>query len=112
MVKHEKQDWAQFEKVIVFDGVCNFCNVFVDFIMGHDPQGKFKFGTLQSGQGQEILTRLGLDTKDFENIFTFGTGAGVYQIYCSFENCQMSHRSLATPDNISVGSSTDSRPAL
>ena len=74
MVKYEKHDWAQFEKIIVFDGVCNFCNVFVDFVIGHDPQGKFKFGTLQSGQGQEILTRLGLDTEDFETFLLLEQG--------------------------------------
>ncbi|UCE63757.1 MAG: thiol-disulfide oxidoreductase DCC family protein [Nitrospirota bacterium] len=73
-VKQEKHDWAQLEKVIVFDGVCNFCNAFVDFVIGHDPQGKFKFGTLQSGPGQEVLIRLGLHTEDFETFLLLEQG--------------------------------------
>jgi predicted DCC family thiol-disulfide oxidoreductase YuxK len=83
LVKQEKPDWAKFEKVIVFDGVCNFCNAFVDFVIRHDPWKKFKFGTLQSGQAQEILKRLELQTEDFETFlfleqgqpFTKSTGA-------------------------------------
>jgi predicted DCC family thiol-disulfide oxidoreductase YuxK len=57
--------WARHERVIVFDGVCNWCNVWVNFVIAHDPHGKFKFGTLQSDQGQQILETLQLSTKDF-----------------------------------------------
>lgn len=82
-VNQDNHYWAGFEKVIVFDGVCNFCNAFVDFVIRHDPQGKFKFGTLQSGPAQAILHRLGLSAEDFETflflekgqIFTKSTAA-------------------------------------
>jgi predicted DCC family thiol-disulfide oxidoreductase YuxK len=82
-VKQEKHHWAQFEKVIVFDGVCNFCNATVDFVIRHDPEGKFKFGTLQSDPAQAILRRLGFQTEDFEtfllleeeHVFTKSTAA-------------------------------------
>jgi len=57
--------WARHERVIVFDGVCNWCNAWVNFVIAHDPHGKFKFGTLQSDQGQQILKTLQLSTKDF-----------------------------------------------
>ncbi|MFZ1503779.1 MAG: DCC1-like thiol-disulfide oxidoreductase family protein, partial [Nitrospira sp.] len=57
--------WARHERVIVFDGVCNWCNAWVNFVIAHDPHGKFKFGTLQSDQGQQILETLQLSTKDF-----------------------------------------------
>ena len=67
-------DWSQFEKVIVFDGVCNFCNATVDFVMRHDPQGKFKFGTLQSEPAQKILSRWGLHTEDFETFLLLEEG--------------------------------------
>jgi predicted DCC family thiol-disulfide oxidoreductase YuxK len=57
--------WARYERVIVFDGVCNWCNAWVNFIIDHDPHGKFKFGTLQSDQAQQILKALQLPTEDF-----------------------------------------------
>jgi len=76
-------DWGQYEKVIVFDGVCNFCNAFVNFVLKRDSRGLFKFGTLQSQPAQDILTQLHLSTQDYEtflllehgNVFTKSTAA-------------------------------------
>ena len=34
--------------IIFFDGVCNLCNGFVQFIIRHDKRGIFKFASLQS----------------------------------------------------------------
>jgi len=59
-------EWDKYERVIVFDGVCNFCNRFVNFVMYRDSSQKFKFGTLQSDTAQLLLTKLQLPTEDFE----------------------------------------------
>ena len=48
-------EWNIHERVIVFDGVCNLCNSFVNFVMDRDPHDLFKFGTLQSNPAQIIL---------------------------------------------------------
>lgn len=56
------------EKVILFDGVCNLCNSSVNFIIDHDTQNKFKFASLQSDAGQELLNKFNLNTKDFDSI--------------------------------------------
>lgn len=79
----QSHEWGQYEHVIVFDGICNFCNAFVNFVMERDPQGVFKFGTLQSPPAQQILTQLHLSNRDFEtflllengNVFTKSTAA-------------------------------------
>jgi predicted DCC family thiol-disulfide oxidoreductase YuxK len=42
--------------VLLFDGVCNLCNSSVQFIINHDPQGRFRFAALQSEFGQKQLT--------------------------------------------------------
>lgn len=39
--------------VILFDGVCNLCNTFVDFVIRRDPEGVYRFASLQSALGQE-----------------------------------------------------------
>lgn len=39
--------------IILFDGVCNLCNGFVDFIILRDPMGIYRFASLQSELGQE-----------------------------------------------------------
>jgi predicted DCC family thiol-disulfide oxidoreductase YuxK len=45
---------------ILFDGVCNLCNGFVQFIIRHDPEGRFRFAALQSEAGQRLLAAQGM----------------------------------------------------
>lgn len=40
---------------ILFDGVCNLCNGFVNFVIDRDPGAKFKFGSLQSPEAAALL---------------------------------------------------------
>ncbi len=40
--------------IILFDGVCNFCNGAVNFIIRHDSEKKFRFAPLQSEIGQQL----------------------------------------------------------
>jgi len=46
--------------IVLFDGVCNFCNGAVNFIIRHDPDGKFKFAALQSTVGEEMKIEFGI----------------------------------------------------
>jgi predicted DCC family thiol-disulfide oxidoreductase YuxK len=41
--------------LILFDGVCNLCNGFVQFVVARDPGGRFHFGALQSAAARRIL---------------------------------------------------------
>jgi predicted DCC family thiol-disulfide oxidoreductase YuxK len=41
--------------IILFDGVCNLCNSFVNFLLKKDKQEIFRFASLQSTFGKEIL---------------------------------------------------------
>lgn len=42
-------------KVILFDGDCNFCSNIVQFIIKRDPNFHYTFASLQSSVGQRIL---------------------------------------------------------
>jgi len=44
---------------ILFDGVCNLCNGFVQFIIRHDAAGQFRFAALQSEAAQALLAAHG-----------------------------------------------------
>lgn len=55
-------------ELILFDGVCNFCNASINFVIDHDPEKHFKFAALQSEIGQEILMKFDLNTKDFDSV--------------------------------------------
>ncbi len=54
------------KSVILFDGVCNFCNFWVNFIIDRDRNDHFRFASLQSEYGQEVLRKLGLSQDDFD----------------------------------------------
>jgi len=49
------------DRLILFDGVCNLCNGFIQFVIRHDQHNRFRFAALQSGTGQEQLRQAGLD---------------------------------------------------
>jgi predicted DCC family thiol-disulfide oxidoreductase YuxK len=40
--------------VLLFDGVCNFCNRMVNFAIRHDKKANLKFAPLQSATGQQL----------------------------------------------------------
>jgi len=56
------------QPVILFDGICNFCNGTVNFIIDKDKKKKFKFAALQSEAGQKVLNKFNLNVTDFDTI--------------------------------------------
>ena len=42
-------------QLILFDGVCNLCNQFVQFVIERDPQRRFQFAALQSAAARRVL---------------------------------------------------------
>ena len=46
--------------VVLFDGMCNFCDASVNFIIERDTAGYFKFAPLQSEVGRELASKHGL----------------------------------------------------
>lgn len=55
-------------KIILFDGVCNLCNSFVQRIIKNDEYALFKFASLQSDFGQEFLKGHNLNQQEFKSI--------------------------------------------
>jgi len=45
--------------IILFDGVCNLCNGFVNFLIDRDPDKHLRFGALQSEAAAELLKNRG-----------------------------------------------------
>ncbi len=71
------------QNIVLFDGVCNFCNAWVDFILPRDKNDRFRFVVLQSAAGKKILStyHLHFDTLDTlvliedDSIYTHSTAA-------------------------------------
>ncbi len=61
---------------ILFDGVCNLCNGFVQFVIRHDAAGRFRFAALQSEAGRALLAAHGATpaTADPESVLLVSGG--------------------------------------
>ncbi|MEM6520294.1 MAG: thiol-disulfide oxidoreductase DCC family protein [Cyanobacteria bacterium P01_D01_bin.71] len=57
------------EPVILFDGVCNLCDGFVNFVLDRDRKQHLYFASQQSAAGQEILRGLGISSQPETIIF-------------------------------------------
>ena len=66
------------KKIILFDGVCNLCNSSIQLIIKNDTNDVFRFVSLQSELGQEILTHIGVDTKSMDSILLYEPGIAYY----------------------------------
>lgn len=47
--------------IVLFDGVCNFCDGFVNFVIEKDKKNVFKFAPLQSESGKQLLEKYKID---------------------------------------------------
>jgi predicted DCC family thiol-disulfide oxidoreductase YuxK len=45
--------------IVLFDGVCNLCDAFVQFVIDHDRVNRFVFASLQSAEGRALLGSVG-----------------------------------------------------
>ncbi|WP_337041193.1 thiol-disulfide oxidoreductase DCC family protein [Emticicia sp. 17c] len=55
--------------IILFDGVCNFCNATINFLIDRDKKGVFKFAALQSEAGKTVLTKHNIvSLTDFDSV--------------------------------------------
>jgi predicted DCC family thiol-disulfide oxidoreductase YuxK len=53
--------------IILFDGECNLCNGFVQFVIKNDKKKIFKFSSLQSNYGQNYLHSKHLSQSQFSS---------------------------------------------
>ena len=57
--------------VILFDGVCNLCNGFVQFVLKRDKKKTFQFASLQSKYGTGLSAHINLPIAKPETIVLF-----------------------------------------
>jgi predicted DCC family thiol-disulfide oxidoreductase YuxK len=57
-----------YQNLILFDGVCNFCNATVQMVIAIDRQQIFQFAAIQSELGQQLYRQHGLDPSDIQTL--------------------------------------------
>ena len=60
--------------IIFFDSVCNLCTGSVQFIIKHDPTHHFRFASLQSEIGQQVLQQYNLPIAEFGSFILLEKG--------------------------------------
>jgi predicted DCC family thiol-disulfide oxidoreductase YuxK len=72
------RDLPQNKKIILFDGFCNLCNSSVQFLIKKDSKDIFRFVSLQSELGKELLSRLPIAIQNTDSIILFESEAVFY----------------------------------
>lgn len=60
--------------VLLYDGVCGFCNRLVQFALRHDHEKVFRFASLQSSFGSRVLTQYGVDASALTTVYVLASG--------------------------------------
>ncbi len=55
-------------EIVLFDGVCNFCNGSVNFIIERDAGNYFKFAPLQSEIAQKLLDKYQINRAETDSV--------------------------------------------
>ena len=57
--------------ILLFDGHCNLCNAWVNFIIKRDPSGRIRFASLQSSAGTRLLEDHKIDANYIDSLVLF-----------------------------------------
>ncbi len=71
--QHEPET-ESIERIVLIDGVCHLCQGLTRFIIERDPRAKFRFASLQSDIGAELLKKGGLPPEKVETVVLIEDG--------------------------------------
>ena|SRR5690606_221821 len=74
-----KNNLPENKKIVLFDGVCNLCNNSVNYIIERDKNDIFRFASLQSEIGQELVSERGLDPNELQSMILIEPGIAYYR---------------------------------
>jgi len=65
---------GEYGHLLLFDGVCNLCNSYVQFVIERDPKAQFIFAPLQSEVGEEVMKKNDLSTEALSTVMLLKNG--------------------------------------
>ena len=66
------------QQIVLFDGVCNLCSGGVQFILKRDRKDLFRFASLQSELGKQLLAERQIDPKTTDSMVLIQPGKAFY----------------------------------
>ena len=76
------------QPIILFDGVCNFCNSAVNFTIKRDNTKAIFFSMLQSETGQKLLQQYSLPQSDMQSFVFVEDGKAYTRSTASLKVCR------------------------
>lgn len=74
----EITDLPQGKKIILFDGVCNLCDSFIQYVIRRDKRDVFRFAVQQSEIGRKILKHIGIDPEKTDSVVLYEPGIAYF----------------------------------
>lgn len=74
--------------LVLFDGVCNFCNYWVSFAIKRDCKKKLKFTTLQGETAKEVLPRYDINPTSLSSVIFIDDGKAYTQSSAALQICR------------------------
>ena len=65
---------SKYPRIILFDGVCNFCDASIQRVLLNDKKKLFVMASLQSEVGQSLLHYFDLPSEDFNSFILIDEG--------------------------------------
>jgi predicted DCC family thiol-disulfide oxidoreductase YuxK len=74
--------------IVLFDGVCNFCNYWVNFALKHDKKKILKFSPLQGKIAKELLPKFHFNPESINSVIFIDNGKAYTQSSASLRICK------------------------
>ena len=74
--------------IILFDGVCNFCNSAVNFTLKRNTKADIRFAPMQSEAGQKLLQQYNLPVDDMQSFIFIEAGIVYKQSTAALKVCR------------------------
>ena len=62
------------KNIILFDGVCNFCNYWVNFVIQRDKKDSFRFAALQSVAAKQLIRKFSIEVSTADTFILIADG--------------------------------------
>jgi predicted DCC family thiol-disulfide oxidoreductase YuxK len=76
------------QSIILFDGICNFCNSAVNFTLKRNAKADIRFAALQSQAGQRLLQQYNLPVNYTESFVFIEKGKAYKQSTAALKACR------------------------
>ncbi|WP_421920252.1 thiol-disulfide oxidoreductase DCC family protein [Marinifilum sp.] len=84
MYSHSK-NISNSNPVILFDGVCNFCNITVRFVLAYNRKENIHFAPLQSFFAKQLLSKYNLSSDDIDTVVFIEHGKAYTKSEAAFQ---------------------------